>query len=64
MVLFLSREKAELFKTVHDYELKLVEEQSRKWMADEDVLACTKCLVQFGWTVRKASERDLTQRHI
>ncbi|UJR22765.1 hypothetical protein I4U23_025797 [Adineta vaga] len=47
------REKAELFNSIHSYEIKLEEEQSRKWVADEDVANCTKCNTEFGWTVRK-----------
>jgi len=47
------REKAELFNSIHSYEIKLGEEQSRKWIADEDVFNCTKCNAAFGWTVRK-----------
>ncbi|CAF1397699.1 unnamed protein product [Adineta ricciae] len=47
------RDKAELFNSIHTYEIKLEEEQSRKWVADEDVLNCTKCNTAFGWTVRK-----------
>jgi len=46
-------EKAELFKSVHSYEAKLEEEQAKKWIADEDVLNCTKCGTGFGWTLRK-----------
>ncbi|CAF1376053.1 unnamed protein product [Adineta steineri] len=47
------REKAELFNSIHSYEIKLEEEQSRKWVADEDSSNCTKCNTVFGWTVRK-----------
>ncbi|CAF4456888.1 unnamed protein product [Rotaria sp. Silwood2] len=47
------REKAELFNSIHSYEIKLEEEQSRKWVPDEDVLNCTKCNTVFGWTVRR-----------
>jgi len=47
------REKAELFNSIHNYEIKLEEEQSRKWMADEEVSACLKCNTTFGWTLRK-----------
>lgn len=47
------REKADLFESVHNYEVKLEAEQSKKWIADEDVDSCTKCNVAFGWTVRK-----------
>lgn len=46
-------EKAELFNSIHNYEIKLEEEQSRKWMADEEVSACLKCNTTFGWTLRK-----------
>ncbi|CAF1496646.1 unnamed protein product [Rotaria sp. Silwood1] len=47
------REKAELFNSLHSYEIKLEEEQSRKWIPDEDVLNCMKCNTLFGWTIRK-----------
>jgi hypothetical protein len=33
--------------------MKLEEQQSKKWVADEDVDHCTKCNVAFGWTVRR-----------
>ena len=33
--------------------MKLEQEQSKKWVADEDVDNCTKCNVAFGWTVRR-----------
>jgi len=51
--LFFISEKAELFNSIHAYEMKLEEQQSKKWIADEDVLNCTKCNTLFGWTVRK-----------
>ncbi len=53
---FLFSEKAELFNSIHSYEIKLEEEQSKKWIADEDVLNCTKCNTEFGWTVRKVCD--------
>lgn len=33
--------------------MKLEQEQSKKWVADEDVDNCTKCNAAFGWTVRR-----------
>jgi len=33
--------------------MKLEEEQSKRWVADEDVLNCMKCNIAFGWTMRK-----------
>lgn len=33
--------------------MKLEQEQSKKWVADEDADNCTKCNVAFGWTVRR-----------
>ncbi|CAF0729064.1 unnamed protein product [Didymodactylos carnosus] len=47
------REKAELWDEKHSYELKLVEEQAKVWIPDEDALNCSKCGTAFGWTVRK-----------
>ncbi|CAF3103876.1 unnamed protein product [Rotaria socialis] len=47
------REKAELFDTMHSYEIKLEEQQAKKWVPDEEVLNCTECNIVFGWTVRK-----------
>ena len=37
------------------YEIKLEEEQSKKWVSDQDAVSCTKCKTLFGWTVRKVS---------
>lgn len=53
--MFICSEKAELFEKLHNYEVKLDIEQSKKWVADEDVDNCTKCNAVFGWTVRKVS---------
>jgi len=53
LVVFSISEKAELFNSIHSYEIKLEEELSKKWVADEDVDECTKCNTTFGWTVRK-----------
>jgi hypothetical protein len=36
--------------------MKLEAEQSKKWVADEDVLNCTKCNTAFGWTVRRVCD--------
>ncbi|CAF1628633.1 unnamed protein product, partial [Didymodactylos carnosus] len=47
------KEKAELWNEKHDYEIKLVEEQTKVWIPDEEVLDCSKCGTVFGWTVRK-----------
>ncbi|CAF2883284.1 unnamed protein product [Rotaria sp. Silwood2] len=47
------REKADLFNSIYLYEVKLEEEQSRQWVHEDDVLKCTKCETQFGWTLRK-----------
>ncbi|CAF4178053.1 unnamed protein product [Rotaria socialis] len=44
------REKAELFDTMHSYEIKLEEQQAKKWVPDEEVLNCTECNIVFGWT--------------
>ena len=49
------REKADLFNAVHNYEIKLEQEQSKKWTADEEVSNCTKCKATFGWTLRKVN---------
>jgi hypothetical protein len=56
----LSSEKAELFDSVHSYEAKLEEEQSRQWVHDEDVLNCSKCQAAFGWTLRRVSVRSVS----
>lgn len=47
------KEKADLFNSIHSYEVKLEEEQSRQWVHDDDVHHCNKCNTAFGWTLRK-----------
>jgi hypothetical protein len=39
--------------------MKLQEQQSKKWVADEEVDNCTKCNVAFGWTVRRVCSFNL-----
>jgi hypothetical protein len=46
-------EKSELANSIHNYELKLEEEQSKTWVPDEEVANCIKCTASFGWTVRR-----------
>ncbi|CAF0815423.1 unnamed protein product [Adineta ricciae] len=47
------REKADLFNSIYNYEVKLEEEQSKQWIHEDDVSKCTKCDTAFGWTLRK-----------
>jgi hypothetical protein len=51
--LYLISEKAGLLNSLRSYETQLEEEQSKKWVPDEDVHNCTKCNVAFSWAVRK-----------